>query len=410
MTLTLKKYLFPISLVVFYCTFIKVYPQQISSVADDFISAINSGNRIELTQFIKYNYDEKILNRIPVERMVSLYMKFFYESVGLGYDKISEPEFENGKISVSYRNNFTNAFVKLNIPFNKDKISGFIDMKLINPENIKQINQSDIISGLESCIDLLEKDDEFSGTILFAKNGNILYENAVGEASKSYKVKNSIETKFNIASVGKIFTAMAIIQLMENNKLSFDDLISKYVDSTWLNPAISSKILIKHLLTHTSGLGDYFKDVYSQCDIQYFKELNDYKYLIADDTLQWEPGTKFSYSNTGYILLGVIIEKITGVEYFDYLKKNIFEPAGMQNTYGFSKDEPVENRATGYTKQFDKEKITWNNHQFTKIMKGSPSGGVYSTSEDLFKFAVALSNGKIIPMKAGNMFMKVILN
>ena len=118
----------------------------------------------------------------------------------------------------------------------------------------------------------------------------------------------------------------------------------------WLNPEVSKKIQIKHLLTHTSGLGDYFRDAYKQNDIPYFKNLEDYKSLIVDDTLMFEPGTRFSYSNTGMLLLGVVIENVTNEKYFSYLKKKIFEPIGMFNTDGFSKDTPVKNRATGYTK------------------------------------------------------------
>ncbi len=193
-----------------------------------------------------------------------------------------------------------------------------------------------------------------------------------------------------------MFTGLAITQLVEKGKLSFDDPVGKYIPTDWLDPEISNKIQIKHLLTHTSGLGDYFRDAYQQSAIPVFRDLADYKTLIADGTLTFEPGTKFSYSNTGMLLLGLVLEKITGKEYFDYLQKNIFEPAGMTNTGGFYKDRPVENRATGYTKIYENGIVTWDNHQFTRVMRGSPSGGVYSTIEDLLKFDIAIRSNKLL--------------
>ena len=178
--------------------------------------------------------------------------------------------------------------------------------------------------------------------------------------------------------------------------LSFDDPISKYVGAEWLSPEISEKIQIKHLLTHTSGLGDYFRDAYMQCAIPFFRDLEDYKSLIVDDTLIFEPGTRFSYSNTGMLILGVVIENVTNDKYFNYLKKNLFEPAGMVNTDGFDKDSPVKNRATGYTKVYENGSVTWNNHQFTRIMRGSPSGGIYSTIEDMLKFDIAIRSNILL--------------
>jgi CubicO group peptidase (beta-lactamase class C family) len=160
------------------------------------------------------------------------------------------------------------------------------------------------------------------------------------------------------------------------------------------------------LLTHTSGLGDYFKDAYMQCDIPFFRDLADYKLLIANDTLKFEPGTSFSYSNTGFILLGVIIESISKDSYFNYLRKNIFEPAGMENTDGFDKDYPVKNRATGYTKVYENGTVNWNNHQFTRIMRGSPSGGIYSTVEDMLKFNDAIRTNKLLSPEYSDLLLE----
>ena len=203
-------------------------------------------------------------------------------------------------------------------------------------------------------------------------------------------------SKFNLASVGKIFSGLAITQLHEQGKLKIDDTIDKYLPEDWLLSEISTKIQIRHLLTHTSGLGDYFTDIYKQCDIQVFRDLKDYKPLVFKSQLAFEPSIRFQYSNTGYLLLGAIIETVSNEEYFQYLTNHIFTPSCMTNSGGFDKDRPVKNRATGYTKIWQNEDFTWTDHQGTRILKGCPSGGVYSTIEDLLKFETALRTNQLL--------------
>lgn len=377
---------------------------------NDFIDACNSGDRIVMTDFVLRNYDPKSIQRIPLFALVSLNLSFYYETGGLGYELIETLPSTSNSVSAIFFNKLTKTKTKIKIPVTEStpiRINRFIKSEPIyNENNTFQINDNEIVNKLDLCLNKMTNDEEFSGAILLAKNGKIILDKAIGEANKEYNIPNNTDTKFNIASVGKIFTAMAIIQLVEHGKLSFDDPISKYVPKEWLSLNVSERIQIKHLLTHTSGLGDYFKEAYEQCEVPFFRDLNDYKSLISKDTLMFEPGTKFSYSNTGFILLGVIIEHVSEMGYFEYLKQNIFEPAGMKNTDGYSKDYTIKKRATGYTKVYEKDKIKWNNHHFTRIMRGSPSGGIYSTTHDLFKFANSLRSKKIISPKYYEILMK----
>jgi CubicO group peptidase (beta-lactamase class C family) len=372
-------------------------------IVKDFIVAVNSGERNIMQDFILQHYDQNALRRIPLSAVVSLNMAFYYETGGMGYDLLSTPSLDANMISAELLNKLTGAQLKFNIPTSgapSYKINRFITTALITDPNqvgrIRPLQDEEIVERIEKCLVKLDEDEEFSGTVLLARDEKILLEKAIGMASKTYDVPNRIDTKFNLASVGKMFTGVAVTQLAEQGKLSFDDPVGKYVSSDWLSPEISQKIKIKHLLTHTSGLGDYFRDAYSQCEIPFFRELDDYRSLVADDTLLFEPGTRFLYSNTGMLLLGVVIENVSGDRYFTYLKKHIFEPAGMMNTDGFAKDRPVHNRATGYTKIFENGEVRWNNHQFTRIMRGSPSGGIYSTVPDLLKFDVALRSNRLL--------------
>jgi CubicO group peptidase (beta-lactamase class C family) len=371
-----------------------------NKIISDFLIACNSGERESMEDFIIEHYDQNALKRIPLFAVVSLNMSFYYETGGLGYELIKFLPSTSNLISAIFYNKLTETKAKFMVPISNGaspKINRLIKSEAITDENqIKQLSEDVLVNRIEKCLNKLEEDDEFSGAILVAKDGKAILNKAIGEASKGYDIPNKTNTKFNIASVGKVFTGFAIVQLADKGKLSYDDPISKYVPADWLNPAISEKILIKHLLTHTSGLGDYFKKAYKQCDVPYFRDIEDYKSLIANDTLKSVPGTRFLYSNTGFILLGVIIESISKDSYFNYLKKNIFEPAGMNNTDGFDKDYPVENRATGYTKVYENDQVKWNNHQFTRILRGSPSGGIYSTTQDILKFANTIDSNNLI--------------
>jgi lactoylglutathione lyase len=156
----------------------------------------------------------------------------------------------------------------------------------------------------------------------------------------------------------------------------------------------------------TTGDG-YYESVIEDCEgnrvevtvdhvIISIEEVERMELLLVDDELAFKPGSKFMYSNSGMLILGVIIEKVSGKSYFDYLDEFIFTPAGMHNTSGFYKDRPVDNRATGYTKIYENDEVTFENYQFTRIMRGSPSGGIYSTVEDFLKFDIALRTNRLL--------------
>lgn len=149
---------------------------------------------------------------------------------------------------------------------------------------------------------------------------------------------------------------------------------------------------MKHLLSHRSGLGSYWGEEYEKASKTRFMALSDYKPLVSPE-LAHEPGTGFRYSNTGFLLLGVIIEKVTGESYFDYCQKNVFEPAGMVNTGCFRLDRPVSNLATGYYLD-ENEEIR--NNTYLHVARGGPAGGGYTTAMDMVRFARSLWNGTLV--------------
>lgn len=241
----------------------------------------------------------------------------------------------------------------------------------------------------------LADEDRFSGTLLIAKGDKILLEMAVGEASKRFHVANDVDTKFNLGSMNKMFTSVSIAQLIEKGLVSFDNPVSKYIDESWLPREITDKVTVKHLLTHTSGLGSYFNHTYMSNSRAIFRAVDDYKPLVNGETLAFEPGERFQYSNTGMLLLGVVIESASSEDYFDYVRKHIYAPAGMVNSDCYDMDQPVENLAIGY--EPDPECAQgWRNNLYQHVIRGGPAGGGFSTVRDLHLFAQALLDGKLV--------------
>ena len=235
----------------------------------------------------------------------------------------------------------------------------------------------------------------FSGSLLIARGPDVLLTMAGGEANKSDHAPNRVDTKFNLGSMNKMFTATAVARLVEQGKLSFDDPISKYVDETWLPRDVTDKITVRHLITHTSGLGSYFNETYDRSSRALFRKLDDYKPLIRGDKPAFPPGERFQYSNTGMSLLGVVIEKVTGEDYFDHIRRTISSPAGMANSDCYEMDYPVENLAVGYSPDW-KSPYQWQNNLYKHVIKGGPAGGGFSTAGDLHRFALAMLAGKFV--------------
>ncbi len=255
-------------------------------------------------------------------------------------------------------------------------------------------NEKEVVEKTIAFLEGLHSHDKFSGAVLIAKDGVPILKKAYGYANRSFNVPNQIDTKFNLGSMNKMFTAVAILQLVEQGKLSLDDNVLKYIPD-YPNKEIASKVTIQQLLTHTSGMGSYWTDEYFNTSKDLFREVEDYLPLFVDQPLQHKPGIKFSYSNSGYIVLGLIIERMTGQSYFEYVKKNIYEPAGMKNTDAYELDYVVPNLAVGYTEE-GAENGKLKNNLYIHVCKGGPAGGGYSTVEDLLNFSNALMSNKLL--------------
>ena len=245
----------------------------------------------------------------------------------------------------------------------------------------------------------LVAEGKFSGVVLVAKDGRPIFKQAYGLANREFNVPNRVDTRFNLASVGKMFTGVAVAQLAERGRLSFDDLIGKHLPD--YPREVASQVTLHHLLTHTSGLGSYWKPEFHEANHARFRDVRDYLPLFIHDPLAFKPGEKWSYSNAGFMVLGAIIERVSGQSYFGYVKEQVFGRAGLGDTDFYEADRVTPNLAAGYTRQNrylqGSDELTSN--VFISPVRGGPAGGGYSTVEDMLRFDVALRAGRLLNRK-----------
>lgn len=370
------------------------------------LNAVNSGDANKVGRFVKEGFSRKFLDTFPLNTHVDYMLSAHAQHGDLVFH--SERSLERDQTGtnqvVILKATRTELWQALTVHFateEPNKING-LHLSAINPPDgsfpSNPIDMEKAIEDLDGYVNRMAKSDVFSGSVLLAKGDKVLYSAAYGLASKRFNVSNNLQTKFNLGSMNKMFTSIAIMQLVEAEKLSLADKLSEFVDETWLEKDVSDKIEIRHLLTHSSGLGSYFNQKFIESSKNGFRVLNDYKPLIRDEKLQFQPGASTRYSNTGMFMLGVVIEKVSGENYFDYIRKHIYEVADMRNSDSYEMDQPVPNLAIGYEPDRYNE-TGWNNNLYRHVLKGGPAGGGFSTVEDLHRFALALTNFKLLGKK-----------
>jgi CubicO group peptidase (beta-lactamase class C family) len=262
------------------------------------------------------------------------------------------------------------------------------------------------ISKIEQLVKSYADIHMFNGSILVANKGQILLKKGYGLANMEWNIPNAIDTKFRIGSVTKQFTAMLIMQLKQAGKLNLQAKITEYLP--WYRKDTGNKITIHHLLTHTSGIPNYTENASTIADINTHNytpvEIAE-KYCSA--MLEFEPGTKFKYSNSAYFLLGVIIEAITKKLYAQVLKEQILDVAGMKNTGIDTPSEIVKNRALGYEYSFE----GYVNSAYIDMASATyAAGAIYSTIEDLYLWQKALYGDKLLSKENKEIMFTPYLN
>lgn len=252
-----------------------------------------------------------------------------------------------------------------------------------------QAESDNVANKIEEIITKAVELDRFSGCVLVAKKGEIIFSGAFGEADKDFRIKNTLDTKFNIASVTKTFTAVSIMILDQKGILNINDPVIKYLSDF----PFGDKITINHLLTHTAGFGDYEEDPEYLGNMHNIKNLNGVLEIIYKRKLLFDkPGTEKIYSNSGAALLGAVIEKVSGLSYAEFLKQNIFLPLRMNNTVHSSPDEIVPNKAVGYVKKYSGK---FRNTLY-EVIPASPATGITTTVGDLLIYDQALYGSQLL--------------
>lgn len=246
---------------------------------------------------------------------------------------------------------------------------------------------AELVSAVDGWVTSLAAEGSFSGVVLLARDGKPFFQKAWGQADRGLASANRVDTKFNIGSIGKAFTRAAIMDLAGAGRLSLDDTVAKHLPAAKI-PS-SDRMTIHQLLEMSSGLGDIFGENYEATPKDRLRNLEDFLRLFEGKPLRFEPGKGKSYSNAGYVVLGLIVEKVSGRSYWDYVRERVFTPAGMTETGPLDPSEAIANRAIGYSKT---EKGEWRSNAFALPRRASSAGGVHSTAGDLLGF---VSAGKI---------------
>lgn len=360
-----------------------------------YIEAFNGGKDSSMRQFFLEHISSADLRQTPLDKRLERMKAFRAEIKSLSVLKLIEST-ETG-ISIAARTG-TGETVTLTFEFNPGPEHMFSGLRIESgespPTSGPPMDRTEFLTTVEQYLRQRAGDDMFSGAVLVQRDTNVLFERAFGDADKQFSIPNRVDTKFNIGSICKFFTRIAIGQLLQAGKLSLDDHLSSLLPE-YPNAAVARRITVDQLLTMRSGMGDIFGDSFDRAPKDRIRSLQDYLPFFVRDSLLFEPGTQRRYSNAGFIVLGLIIEKLSGQDYYAYEREHIFRPAGMTNTDWYPLSSVTPNLATGYTRPGDTARA-WNSNIHLLPERGSSAGGGYTTLDDLARLMRALTEGALL--------------
>jgi D-alanyl-D-alanine carboxypeptidase len=351
-----------------------------------FLEAFNSGDRARLQKFQEANYPTMNLDSQMNSRE---------QSGGLNLIGLQRATATRVEGIVLERNSSQFGLFALEVdPAEPQRVTRFAILPIPRPAEypIPPMTEAEVVAALRT---KLEKDaaaDRFAGTVLLAKNGKVLFSGAYGLADREKNIANTLDTTFRIGSMNKMFTATSILQLVQAGKINLTDPLGKYIKD-YPNQDVATKVTIHQLLTHTGGTGDIFGPELTAHRLE-VKTLDDYIGLYGKRAPGFEPGSRWVYSNYGMVLLGVVIERVTGQNYYDYVAEHVYKPAGMTLSSSPPESETVTGRSVGYMRSPNGK--AWVPNTDTLGYRASSAGGGLSTVGDLLKFAEALMGHKLL--------------
>jgi D-alanyl-D-alanine carboxypeptidase len=366
-----------------------------AKIIQDYVIAFNAGEA-KMEEFLRGNAS---LEQRSLEDRMAIYRQIAADLKNLEVRKVSKIEVGAQQISVTVDAHTGNSKdISITFNFDPQPPNKLVSIRIEDSggqdgpreQSGPPLSEAEFTNKVASQMDDLAAKDQFSGVVLVTHKGKTVFEKAYGVANKEKNIPNNLETRFNIGSINKAFTRVAIEQLVQQGKVSLDDKVEKFLPG-YPNPDFARTVTVGELLNMTSGIGDFFGDRYQAADKSKLRTLADYLPLFADKPLLFVPGTQNQYSNGGYVVLGLIVRQVSGEDYYEYVKRHIFQPAGMKDTDSYLRSDDVPNRAGGYSR----EAAGWRSNRSTLPERGSSAGGGYSTAHDLLRFAMALTEGKL---------------
>jgi D-alanyl-D-alanine carboxypeptidase len=379
-------------------------------LAAGYLEAFNSDDAGALGAFLEANLASGAIAQRPVEPRLKGLRQMKNDIGALEPVKIVEAR--EDAITVVARGS-KGSWLEIGFAFEQGaplKMIGARFKMLNEPPDLNEpatpLTETELLAEIDGLVDGLVAKDDFSGVVLVARGEGPLFWKAYGFASREYGALNRIDTRFNLGSINKVVTRVAIEQLAAKGALGLDDRIVKFLPD-YPNKDAAEQVTIRRLLDMTSGIGDFFGEKYDATPKDRIRDLADYLPLFAAEPLLFEPGTANRYSNGGYVVLGLIIEKASGMSYFDYVRENIYKPAGMENTDHFMADMTVDNLASGYTRTWDGAEHPnepRRDNIYTRPARGSSAGGGYSSADDLLRLVIALKADRLSAPETAGMF------
>jgi CubicO group peptidase (beta-lactamase class C family) len=363
---------------------------------EQYLRAVNAGDRDALAQFANEHLARVQRHEIPLERVVERELELRQHYTGFELYKVEHDEPREMAAVIKATGDFP-QFGRFVWSFDAAKPELILnrDIELIDtPTEALPHKQpaAELAKEVDAKLTRLTQEDKFSGAVLIARNGHPLWQKAYGFADRERHIPNNLNTRFRLGSMNKLITAIAIAQLVQAGKLKYSDTIAKVLPD-YPNKDVAEKVTIEQLLTHTSGLGDIFTPKFDEVK-DTLHDQRSYFQLFVNEPLRFEPGKGVSYSNAAFIVLGVIVEKLSGEDYYNYVQRHIYAPAGMTSSGSFPKTDHIANLAVGYTHMGSPN--AWKPNWDTLPWRGMAAGGGDSNLHDLLALSEALRNNKLI--------------
>ena len=358
------------------------------------LDTLNSGDVPQRTKFIEEHYSDAVLEGAKPEQMARRGLRF-REMVGGGFDlyKVTQSSDSEIKALLKEKGGFGWAEIRIQVdPAKPERITALDLDQVPTPAEARPAREDSaaLAKDVDALAEKLTAQDRFSGTILLAKDGKPFFQKAYGFADREKKIANNVDTKFRIGSMNKMFTSVAIAQLVQQGILKYTDTLAQVLPD-YPDKETAAKITVHQLLTHTSGLGDFFGEEFDKKKDN-LRALRDYLQFFVNKPLKFEPGKGWAYSNAGMIVAGLIVERVSGQNYFDYVREHIYKPAGMKDSDSYEKTNPQPNQSKGYMKEDSK----WVSNYTSLPLMGSSAGGGDSTAPDLLRFDQALRSHNLL--------------